>query len=272
MKIKTLCFSLIFFVASSFTLDEIKYHLRGKGTGLDYRELFDKAMAQENSSFFGYHGDSLDFLVYQDIIRVVIEEKNKVTIRKDFHYLSVPFRKTLSMEDLAREFVKDRFYSKVLEEHTFPLNRALYDNHNRLGLNSVVNFSKNLSDISRKNRRELREWFEALGLDLSLIERLYEAASHHFAGVASGVLLQFFDTSNTPLEFVNRSGYGAYPNGFIADGDPQEFRLLLNEEGVLNPNSPLVIKRYTKLQPSRLKAWEEELRYLIKEELCRNGS
>jgi hypothetical protein len=56
------------------TLDQIKYNLKGKGVGLDHRELFDKAIAEENIGFMGYHGDSLDFLVYQDIIRIFFEE------------------------------------------------------------------------------------------------------------------------------------------------------------------------------------------------------
>jgi hypothetical protein len=35
------------------TLDQIKYNLKGKGVGLDHRELFDKAIAEENIGFMG---------------------------------------------------------------------------------------------------------------------------------------------------------------------------------------------------------------------------
>ncbi len=261
-------------------LDQIKYNLKGKGVGLDYRELFDKAIAQENISFMGYHGDSLDFLVYQDIIRIIVEEVLDVPIRKDFHFVSTPFKKNNFLESLevfSRVFVSEIHYSQLVAESTFPLNFCIYSNHNRLGLNSVLNFTKNVGSDTYQQRKDLKHMFEELGMDSSLIEVAYTISHQHLDSKA-GVLLQFFDSSVSLYAFGNTVGYASYPNGFIAENQliseyfldtpsdefPQELRLVLGISGVLNPTSPLIIKRYTKIQPGKLKIWELELRNLIK--------
>ncbi|MGE4574519.1 hypothetical protein [Parachlamydia sp.] len=262
------------------TLDQIKYNLKGKGVGLDYRELFDKAIAEENIGFMGYHGDSLDFLVYQDIIRIFIEEVLEIPVRKDFHFVSTPFRindSIHSLEDLSKVFVNGVYYSSIILDNTFPLNFSMYSNHNRLGLNTVLNFSKNIGDRANLQRKELRYLFEKSGIDSNLLDVIYDI-SHQYLDSKAGVLLQFFDNSTTPYGFGNAVGYASYPNGFIAENNliseyfldnhlvefPQELRLVLDVSGILNPKSPITIKRYTKIQPGKLKAWEQKLRELIR--------
>jgi hypothetical protein len=261
------------------SLDQIKYNLRGKGVGLDYRELFDRAIAEEKIGFIGYHGDSLDFLVYQDIIRIIVEEILEIPVKNEFHFVSIPFRinnSTCSLEDLSKLFVNNVYYSSTILENTFPLNFSMYSNHNRLGLNTVLNFSKNVGDGANLQRKELQYIFEKLGMDTDLLGVIYDI-SHQYLDSTAGVLLQFFDTSTTYYKFVNAAGYASYPNGFIAENVliseyfldnhmvefPQELRLVLDVSGILNPKSPIIIKRYTKIQPSKLKAWEQKLRELI---------
>lgn len=262
------------------TLDQIKYNLKGKGVGLEYRELFDKAIAEENIGFMGYHGDSLDFLVYQDIIRIFIEEILEIPVRKDFHFVAAPFKinnAIHSLEDLSNFFVHSVYCSPIILDNTFPLNFSIYSNHNRLGLNTVLNFSKNVGERAHVQRKELQYIFEKSGMDSNLLEVIYDI-SHQYLDSTAGVLLQFFDTSPTPYEFANTVGYASYPNGFIAENkllseyfldnhvveSPQELRLVLDVGRVLNPKSPITIKRYTKIQPSKLKAWEQKLRELIR--------
>lgn len=261
------------------TLDQIKYNLRGKGVGLDYRELFDKAIAAESIGFMGYHGDSLDFLVYQDIIRIIVEEVLEIPIRKDFHFVSMPLRMNhsiQSLQDLSKVFANKIYYSQSVLESTFPLNFCMYSNHNRLGLNTVLNFSKNMGDTNLQ-RKELRHLFETLGIDSALLEVIYDT-SHQYLDRKAGILLQVFDNSTNPYGFGNTVGYASYPNGFIAENNliseyfldahlvdfPQELRLVLDVKGILNPASPISIKRYTKMQPSKLKAWEQKLRELVR--------
>lgn len=262
------------------SLDQIKYNLKGKGVGLDHRELFDKAIAVEYIGFLGYHGDSLEFLVYQDVIRIIVEEILEIPVRKDFHFLSTPLRTNdsiQSLEELSKLFVNDVYYSPLLIKSTFPLNFTIYSNHNRLGFNTVLNFSKNAGDRTDLQRKELQYMFGELGIDLALLNLIYDL-SHQYLDSKTGVLLQVFDNSTVPYEFGNRIGYASYPNGFIADNSligeyffeghfansPQELRLVLDVRGALNPSSPITMKRYTKIQPGKLKAWEQKLRELIR--------
>lgn len=244
------------------TLEQIKYDLKGKGVGLEYRELFDKAISEETIGFMGYHGDSLDFLVYQDVIRILIEEVLEIPVRKDFHFISTPF-KINDIQSISKLFVKDVHYLPSVLEGTFSLNFSLYSNHNRLGLNTVVNFTKNEGDGANLQRKELEHMFGELGMDLTLVDAIYEI-SHQYLDSRSGVFIQVFDNSTTPYEFGNTVAYPSSPNGFISENNPKELRLVLDVRGVLNPTSPLTIKRYTKIQPGKLKAWEQELRELIR--------
>lgn len=261
------------------TLDQIKYNLRAKGIGLDYRELFDKAVSSEKIGFMGYHGDSLDFLIYQDIIRIMVEELAEMPVRKDFHFVSIPSNSCTpfqSLEDLAQLFVKDGYQSSLINPTTFGLNFAIYANHNCLGLNSALNFTKNCSAMAIRNRNALKQLFKQIGMHPQLVDSLYDLG-HQRLDSKAGVLLQFFDNSSSPYAFSNAVSYASYPNGFIAQNRliseyflddiihefPQELRIILNLKGILNPASPMIIKRYTKIQPSKLKAWEQDLRVLI---------
>lgn len=261
------------------SVDEIKYHLKMKHVGLDYRELFEKAIANEQIGFMGYHGDSIDLLIYQDIIRVICEEILGVPIRKDFHFLSIPLTPSHHFEvpeELVQEFTSKRYYSDKILKSTFPLNFVIYANHNRCGLNSVENFTKNRTAVHDYYSETLISFFERLGLAPNLVNDLFQIAYAHLDS-KSGVLLQVFDGSTVPYAFANQTCYSSYPNGFIAENQqisdymldnqlrdfPHELRLLLNAKMNLNPNSPLIIKRYTKIQPSKLKAWEQDLRTLV---------
>lgn len=264
---------------NSNTIEKIKHNLRGKGVGLDYKELFDKAIGEEKTGFTGYHGDTLRFLIYQDIIRVVVEEVLEIPVRKDFHFFSSPIThldSVQNLEALSHEFVKGVFYSRKLLENTFPLNFSIYSNHNRFGLNSVLNFTKNTGDEDLRYLSDLKKTFTALEIDLAVLDEIYDL-SHQYLDVNSGVLLQVFDGSATPYEFINQFGYPSYPNGFISENQqisdyflelnlneyPHELRVLLSVDGVLSPTSPLIVKRYTKIQPSKLKAWDLKLREVI---------
>lgn len=257
-------------------LENIKYNLKAKGTGLTYRELFDKAIPQEECGFFGYHGDSLDFLVYQDIIRVALEELTGISIRKDFHFLAPPLSDETSpksLEELSLLFTREGYSARKVQEATFPLNFSLYSNHNRSGWNSLKRFSSPQNTVREHLIKKLSLFFETAGLSPDLPETLF-ALSSEYLDRKAGVLLQFFDGSANPYAFADQFSFAARPNGFIAENRkiheyflmdnggsfPQEVRLLLTTSLALNPHAPLIIKRYTKNQPGKLKLWEQELR------------
>lgn len=262
------------------TLEVIKYNLKAKGTDLHYRELFDKAIEEEKIGFIGYHGDSLSFLIYQDIIKVVVEEVLGLDVRKDFHFFAPPLQRRgepESLMELSLHFKKEGYLARKVLKATFPLNFSLYSNHSNSGWNSVQHFSLGGKEESKLKRRELSLFFERAGIDPEVIGDLYQLAYQHLDDKA-GVLLQLFDLSQDPYAFINGEAYPSRPNGFIAENRqvgsyfmecssssfPEELRLFLSLKGTLNPGSPLSIKRYTKIQPGKLKAWETDLRRVIR--------
>lgn len=262
------------------TLEVIKYNLKAKGGDLTYRELFDKAINEEISGFLGYYGDTLSYLIYQDIIKAVVEEVVDSPLRKDFHFLAPPMQREgypESLIDLALLFKKEGYPQNKVLKATFPLNFSLYANHNNSGLNSVQRFSTGGRERSKSQRSQLTGFFVRAGIDPEIIDDLYSLAYQHLDDKA-GVLLQLFDLSLEPYAFANTYSYPSRPNGFIAENKqtgeyftdshsnpfPEELRLLLTAQGILNPNSPLSIRRYTKIQPGKLKAWEQALKRAIK--------
>ena len=88
----------------------------------------------------------------------------------------------------------------------------------------------------------------------------------------AGVLLQFFDTSKA-YGFADKHVYAAISGGkpygkkkpSVYYCDPNnvefpEFRLVITNKGVLNPNSPLEIKRYMRVEKNALQTYEKCLR------------
>ncbi len=239
---------------------------------------FHKIAAKEQEGFLGYYGDSIDFLIYQDIIRFVIEEIVEIPVRADFQFLAPPLDPMLKIqtkEDLVRAFDN----AMTLQEGTFPLNFTLWDNLDRLGLNTIRQFVKNEPVKPLGYERRLKWLFERLGIQNKEIAPLFQLARQRLAS-PTGVILQFFDTTGDSYAVAKNIAYPAYPNGFIAanktvdeyfmDDDftppyPHEIRLILNNSETLNPSSKLKIVRYTPdITPSQLSSYQKALRKQVK--------
>ncbi|MCB1181590.1 MAG: hypothetical protein KDK55_06195 [Chlamydiia bacterium] len=263
------------------TLDEIKYNLRLDNVSLIYNDLFDKAISKEIEGFVGYHGDSLEYRVYQDVIKIILEEVVGIEIPKDFHFLDIPcFRKQVLQElvDIPKFFQPERNLGMHVQRQLFPINIALYSNHNRIGFTSVSNFTLNVSKMrSTLLEADLKKFFQSLGMEPSIVEEALLIGKTQLKE-DRGILLQIFDDSEEPYGFVNNVCYPAYPNGYpfanrviseyyydeAISGYPTEIKMLLTDRYTLNPNAPITITRFDKIQPSIVKGYEMALRELIK--------
>jgi hypothetical protein len=56
----------------------------------DLIPFFDTIASNENWGHIGYHGATQDYRIYQDIIRLTVEEILGIPIRKDFQFLRIP--------------------------------------------------------------------------------------------------------------------------------------------------------------------------------------
>lgn len=242
-------------------------------------EFVKKIIETEEAGFIGYHGDSLEFMIYQDIIRLVMEHIVEVPIRADFHFFAVPLDPQLKIqtkEELVEAF-KGENPLKNLYDTTFPLNFTIYDNANRLGLNTLENFTKNQSAKPLGYKKRLIWLFNQLGIDEDQIEVLFAAAYSKLSS-QNGIILQVFDDSD--YSFSKKIAYPAYPNGFISSNVtideyflddsflppyPHEVRLLLTHKETLNPHSPLKIVRHLlETTKSQLSSYERSMNKKIK--------
>lgn len=265
---------------SQIPFEKILESLQLRKVPLFDKEIFGKIILEEQEGFLGYHGDSLDFYIFQDIIRLIIEGLLKMPVRSDFHFLAPPLDPLLSIQsknELTYVFSSSKNPGICLYESTFPMNFCLWDNFNRLGLNSIEQFLKNESVKPLGYQKRLRWLFKTIGIPENEIQTLFELA-HQKLNSSQGVILQIIDTSKS-YAFSSEIAYPSYPNGFIAENRtvdeyymneiielpyPHEVRLLLTNHQVLNPHCPLRIIRYTPDLPAEaLSAYENALKSAV---------
>lgn len=263
-------------------LEEIKYNLRLEGATFEQKPIFDKAVAQEVVGFFGYFAASSEFRTYQDLIRMIFEEKLAVRVPKDFHFLAVPLYPKRQIKNL--EAICESYFEKQnadIVSQLFPFSLWLYANHKSIGFCPAKNFA--LGTLYQ--RMDDLEWLcSTLGIGEGLIAQANQVRLRYFA-VEDRLLLQLFDTSPDHYSVVDTLAYPAYPYGYpyknqalssyalgVDGGFCPQFFLVLDERTILNPKAPFVVKRYSKIQPTSLKAYEDELRELVKAASCNQES
>ncbi|MBA3286201.1 MAG: hypothetical protein H0U27_14250 [Nitrosopumilus sp.] len=246
-------------------------------------EDFVQITDREEEGFLGYHGDSLDFLIYQDIIRHVIEIIVDIPVRDDFHFLAAPLDPLLKIQDkskLSNIFLKETNPNYTLMDTTFPLNFSIWDNANRVGFNTLENYVKNESNKTRGYDKRLKWFFANLGIAEKEIEVLFTVARKQLKN-PKGVILQFFDTSLDPYAFSKQIAYPAFPSGCISENItvdkyfmnpafnapfPHEVRLLLDNKKTLNPNNHLrIVRHHPEVSDDVIQKYETDLKNKIKQ-------
>ncbi len=266
---------------------DIKYNLRLDDVKMNCSGLFNKAIEGETEGFVGYHGDSLSYRVFQDIIRTVIEEIVDISIPEDFHFLAVPFhheQKVNLMPDILSYFTPDHDLSQQIDGQLFPIQPTLYSNYNTLGTCPVGCFYHNIphTNFQRDHlEKELECMFIWLGIDTAKVSEVFDLALEALDDGKNerGILLQVFDSISCQgagcYPFVDDCCYPAYPNGYpyqnksISEyiygscGFPPEMRIVVTNEHTLNPTSSLRMKRYDTFKISTLQEHDRVLREYI---------
>lgn len=269
-----------------YNYERILQSLRENGMSLEHRNFFEHIIPHEELGFFGYHSSTQGFRIFQDIIRVVLEEICNIEIKKDFHFLRVPGSPLLSRQN-AEQFLRD--YSQINDhvseqkEQLLSMNYTLFGNFNRFGECSVYYFTKNRSASSVVFQTKLQDLFQSVGLPTEAISALF-SIGNPLIDTNNAVLFQFFDFSHYNAfqeiyHLVDQMCYTALPMGIpqpintkMSDlylgNHPQQFtaqfRLVINNSLILNPFSALSIKRYERSDPEIVKEYEAQLRAAIK--------
>lgn len=243
--------------------------------------LLDEAISCEQLGFFGYHGCCSDFRIFQDLIRIGIEEILEIPIKKDFHFLRIPGDKLYTYNTPAEIFENYQDDIDDLREdesaQLLSLQLAMYrgcapDNGNcSIGF-LAYNYSMNTIDYAK----QLERFFDCLGIDVNQAANAFEIGKKMLPR-ENGSLLQFFDmshahTNGIPYHFADQFAYPAHEGGmpidkenvvsnYIREGKKfPQIRLVISNRNVLNPNSPLTIKRYENIDPKTIDQYEEALR------------
>jgi len=304
-------FQLLFIMISSFTLfaenlcvaDSASFFPPSKRflecRGDDYLErvfdenerliplkgLLDEAVDNEQLGFFGYNGCCSDFRIYQDLIRIGIEEILGIHVRNDFHFLRIPGDSRYTHNTPAEIFENYRSDIDDLREEAssqlLSLQLAMYrgcasDN----GSCSIGFFADNYAINTVDYAKQLELFFDMLGLNTNQTAEAFEIG-RKLLPVEYGALLQFFDMSHTladgaPYDFVDMFAYPSHTGGknietkkkisnYIGKGKQfPQIRLVISNRHVLNPYSPLTIKRYDNLDEKIVKQYEEAIRNFYK--------
>lgn len=269
-----------------YNYENVLQTLRVHGLSLTHRNFFEHLLPHEELGFFGYHSSTQGFRIFQDIIRMVLEEICDFEIREDFQFLRVPGNHLLNQES-AQSFLQRYPHvnnnSPDQQEQLLSMNYALFGNFNNFGSCSVYYFTANRSATSVHFQNKLQTLFEFLGIPTGLIPGLFSIGNELMVA-ENAILLQFFDFSHhnaflEPYAFVDRMCYTALPGGVYHPCSQEmsalylrkapspftpQFRLVINNDATLNPNSPIAIRRYERTDPETVRVYEVNLRRSIK--------
>lgn len=260
--------------------------LKTHGLSLEHRNFFEHIIPHEELGFFGYHSSTQGFRIYQDVIRMIIEEICEIPIKKDFHFLRTPGKALLNRPN-AQQFLKD--YPVVIDhlsdqrEQLLSLNYSLFGNFNNFGECTIYWFTTNTSATTVGFQTQLNYLFDLLGIPTDTLPTLFSIGNSLMA-TDNAVLFQFFDFSHhnafeKHYNLVNLMCYNSHPGGMPnpmqrmisetyigvhATPFPAQFRLVINNSHTLNPYSPLHIKRFERNPPEIVREYEIKLREAVK--------
>lgn len=264
-------------------LDTIKEGFKINGVSYKFHKLFEEAQSKERLGFFGYHGSCRDYRIFQDLIRIGIEEVLKIPIRSDFHFLRVPGDVDFDLEG-ASDFLKlyvDIFdLSSDQKAKLISLQIALYNECIEYSSGSCPTeyFTNNASLTKVKYPGKLKGFFRMLGIAPNKVNEAFTIARNLLPN-DRGILLQFFDLSHLSTmhpyyDLLDRHAYASRPLGIPVTGaelpshyiwrrdlfDYPQLRLVISNRHILNPNSHLQIKRYDGIDKATIKKYERALR------------
>jgi hypothetical protein len=242
-------------------------------------------MQNEQEGFFGYHGSTRGFRIYQDVIRIGIEEVLGIPIRENFHFMRIPGDRQLTREESALAFLRNHptpydlapdQQRKLLSLQIALHSECEYDS----GSCSPYYFLQNSSLTEQSFEKHLRPFFELLGIDQRHIRGAIDIGMKNLPN-DRGILIQFFDISQQedplkkPYNFVDKHGYPSQPLGvpftaylslpslYITHKDLDRYpqlRLVMSNRYTLNPNSPIMMMRLDNIDEGIVYNYEQKLR------------
>lgn len=280
--------------------DKIEHALIKQKIPTDLFPFFESIAAEENWGHIGYHGANHGFRFYQDVIKFSIEEILAMPIKKDFQFLRWPGDSDLNLNSVT-EFVKYWERKDIVDNRSakrakqlLSMNYGIYSNFGTSGSCSVALFARDKSASNIDYVEELVPFYRKLGISKSecrnYLDQLLEIFNKHLTDTG-GILLQISESSHLShptkeaYNFADKHCYPAIRGGIPYDNNlvsvhyktamtenyinkmaqiSDQFRLVINNQHTLNPNSHLKIKRWDLQDPKKVKAYETAMRNAIR--------
>ncbi len=266
---------------SSHSYESIKYILKNYFVSSKDETLFSSLIKKENDSFIGYHASSMDFAVFQDIIKFTIEDVLKIPMPQDFHFFRNPLDSNLIYET-AHDFnqsllIPNSGYddNPSIRQHILSLNIDLYQSYEAPWDLTPRYYLQNQTWTKPIYEEILKDFFRQVGLNPKFVSSIYAKARSNLP-LDRGVLFQFFIKNQEYLVtnthfYVAKSG-GAHisnlsPTDVLLDYNRRSFpqlRMVLNAKSTLNPFFKISMQRSDDLTNSQRKKYETLLRNEIK--------
>lgn len=245
-----------------------------------HKKMLQEMINNEDPGFFGYHAGSSEYRIFQDVIRIIVEEHLQIPVREDFQFLRTPCVTGFRYES-AKDFItKNPVYhdsEPQTRKHIMSLNMALYKSWDAEWDFTPRYYLQNQPWTHVSFEGEISPFFHGLGIDTKYIRTVFNLARKHVPN-ENGMILQFFDNSHKtsePYAFLNEQAYIGTSTGMIPKTTPSEYfidsnknefpqlRLVLNSE-TLNQNAPLSINRFSMMNLAQERAYDQAMRSLIR--------
>lgn len=271
--------------------DRIEEALLEMGIPSELIPFFDEISLEEDWGHIGYHGTNQGYRIFQDVIRLVVEEVLDIPVRDDFHFLRIPGDSDFELNSMY-EFVsywgeyKVDNKSETRAKQLVSLNFSVYSNFNEPGSCSLNLFVQDMSKNWIDYRTQLIALFHQLGVSASCIDAFLEIGNR-WLDDEGGILLQISENShidNPYGEAYNFADIQCYPakrgghrcgidlisnqyktqmSDLYVEGNVEiapQLRLLINTKHTLNPYSHLRIRRFDLYDAGTICAYEKEMR------------
>lgn len=264
---------------SKHPLNQIFSRLQIYDLSLKEREDFRTIIASESEGFIGYHGGCSDYLLFQDLIRCVVQDILKIEVCEDFHFLRIPGTEALCFDSTA-SFL-GAFGNQIddttpyVRQHILSLNIALFQSYDFPLELTPRYFLQNQPWTSPDYWKLLLDFVENIGVVREEFEAIIALGRLNLPH-ERGMLIQLYAIGNDPYTFIDRHIYAAYSGGkpfdnpkasyFISNSSIADFpqlRLVINNKHVLNPFSRFRMRRYDALTDLQRENYQTALRRSI---------
>lgn len=241
--------------------------------------LFFTLASNEKPGFIGYHAATSDYRLFQDFIRIIMEEILHIPIRSDFHFLRIPGDLSFDSFESISDFlpvINEDFEDTHPHnsKHLLSLNIALYQHYDNILELSPAYYLRNTSSTSPVYWHHLRDFVEEAGLDPSSFTAILLKAQDLLPR-ERGIIIQFFDKPDYSI--LNNNCYSARKLGAIYSTLPPshyietsaitafpQLRMVIDNKYILNPYSSLQMHRYDSLTDEQRSLYETTLREEIR--------